>query len=207
MTAEQERGVVARITMPRRRIGRSRLTEGEPSELDEHHFNRDVAAACGAQKRTVDASSGIWGGSGECRVVTAVVLELEVALTKGTDDAVFGGGTGINRERHTRTGGPVVAIAVLLAEVAVQGRRPVGAAVESGVGAQITADLDAGIGARDKPEASAIERTDLYVFDRLGLDRKIRGLSSADSEKRRRAKNDASGDHHGCSRNLDPEEP
>src|SRR6266404_7429470 len=36
MTAEQERSVVARISMPRRRVSRSRLTEGEARELDEH---------------------------------------------------------------------------------------------------------------------------------------------------------------------------
>src|SRR5439155_16763601 len=45
MAAEQERGVVARITMPRRRVGRGRFTEGEASELDEHHFDRDIAFA------------------------------------------------------------------------------------------------------------------------------------------------------------------
>jgi len=36
---------VARITMPRRRIGRGRLTEGEAGELDEYELNRDIAAA------------------------------------------------------------------------------------------------------------------------------------------------------------------
>ena len=40
------------------------------------------------------------------------VAELEVSLTEGADDAVFGRGTGIDRQRHTRTGGEVVAIAV-----------------------------------------------------------------------------------------------
>src|ERR1700692_4239889 len=45
MTAEQERRVVARITMPRGRVSRSRLTEGEASELDEHELNCDIAAA------------------------------------------------------------------------------------------------------------------------------------------------------------------
>ena len=50
MTAEQERGVVARITVPRRRVGRSRLTEGEAGELDEHHFDRDIAAAGGVKQ-------------------------------------------------------------------------------------------------------------------------------------------------------------
>ena len=37
------------------------------------------------------------------------VLELEVGLTEGADDAVFGGGAGINRQRHTGTGGEVIA--------------------------------------------------------------------------------------------------
>src|SRR6185295_11759710 len=54
--AHQVRVVVARIAVPGRRIGRSRLTEGETSELDEHHFNRDVAAASGAEEGAVDAS-------------------------------------------------------------------------------------------------------------------------------------------------------
>jgi len=31
--------------MPRRRIGRGRLTEGEAGELDEYELNRDIAAA------------------------------------------------------------------------------------------------------------------------------------------------------------------
>src|SRR3954465_14821866 len=45
MTAEQERRVVAWITVPGRRVSRRRLTKGETSELDEHHFNGDVAFA------------------------------------------------------------------------------------------------------------------------------------------------------------------
>src|SRR4051794_20917171 len=56
MTAHQERGVVARITMPRRRIGRSRLTEGEACELDERHFNRDVTTAGIVQQVAVQAA-------------------------------------------------------------------------------------------------------------------------------------------------------
>src|ERR1700687_2218465 len=45
VAAEQERGVVARITMPRRRIGRGRFAEGEAGELDEHELDRDIAFA------------------------------------------------------------------------------------------------------------------------------------------------------------------
>src|SRR5258706_16323694 len=48
MTADQGRRVVARITMPRRRIGRGRLTEGESGELDERELDRDITAAGGA---------------------------------------------------------------------------------------------------------------------------------------------------------------
>src|SRR3977135_415669 len=45
MTAEQERRVVARVTMPGSGIGRGRLAEGEAGELDEHELNRGVAFA------------------------------------------------------------------------------------------------------------------------------------------------------------------
>ena len=33
--------------MPRRVVGRSRLTEGEACELEERHFDRDIAVADG----------------------------------------------------------------------------------------------------------------------------------------------------------------
>ena len=61
----------------------------------------------------------------------------------------------------------------MLAEITAPGRGTVGAAVEGGVGAQIAADLDAGVGARDVEEAGAVKRADPDVFDRLGLDRKV----------------------------------
>src|SRR5437763_1479558 len=51
--AHQERVVVARIAVPGRREGRSRLTEGETSELDEHHFNRNVTTTSGGEQRVV----------------------------------------------------------------------------------------------------------------------------------------------------------
>src|SRR5258706_11984056 len=130
MTAEQERGVVARITMPRCRVGRSRLTEGETGELDEHELDRDIAAAGGVKQVGVvgDDAAAVLSRNAcvEQTGIQAVRVEggatqgreLEVGLTKGADHAVFRGGTGINRERHTRTGGEVIAIAILLTEVA-----------------------------------------------------------------------------------------
>src|SRR6266487_4535206 len=108
-TAHQVRVVVARVAVPGRREGRSRLTEGETSELDEHHFNRDVTAT--------RAGEPIRSEGSKCRRVVGVsteVVELEVGLTEGADNPAFGGGTGINRQRHTRTGNEVIAETVLL---------------------------------------------------------------------------------------------
>jgi hypothetical protein len=45
IAAEQERGVVARIAMPRRGIGRGPLTEGEARSLDEQKFHDHEAVA------------------------------------------------------------------------------------------------------------------------------------------------------------------
>src|SRR5213079_1612604 len=86
-TAHQERVVVARIAVPGRRVGRSRLTEGETSELDEHHFNRDIAAACGGEQVRIEAGSR---ADRVRRVARSEVVELEVGLTEGADNAVFG---------------------------------------------------------------------------------------------------------------------
>src|SRR5262249_32903799 len=159
---------VARITVPRRCVGRSRLTESETGELDEHHFNRDVAAA-----RNVERVLGAARESKSVvRIAVAEVGELEVALTEGTDNAVFGGGAGINRQRHTRTGEEVIAVAIALARVAVIRRIAIGAVAgaERGIDTQIAAQLDAGVGARDIEETRTIQGADPHVLDRFGLD-------------------------------------
>src|SRR5205823_3225890 len=87
--------------------------------------------------------------------------ELEVALAEGADHAVFRGGAGIDRQRQTGTGGIVVAVAVVLAEIAIPGRLAVRAAIEGDVGAQIATELDAGVGAWDVEESGAIQRANL----------------------------------------------
>src|SRR5260370_22342703 len=108
-------------------------------------------------------------------------------MGEGADDAVFGGGGRINRERDTGTGGEVVAIAVgLLTEVTGPRRLIVDAAVERGVDAQITTQLDAGIGARNVEESGTIQGTNLHVLDRAGLDGKIGRLRPTHSEQTRR---------------------
>jgi hypothetical protein len=107
------------------------------------------------------------------RIGAAEIVELEAALAEGADHAVFGFGAGVDGQRHTRTGNETVAKAVLLTGIAVPVRHAVDATVEGSVHAQITADLDAGVGARDEEEAFAVERADPYIFDRLGFDRKV----------------------------------
>ena len=103
----------------------------------------------------------------------AEIVELEVPLPEGANHAVFGRSAGIERQRQTGAGNEVVAEAVLLAEVTAPGRLPVDAAVEGGVGAQIAADLDAGVGAGDEEEARAVKRANPDIFYRFGLDRKV----------------------------------
>src|SRR5258708_24093091 len=116
--ADQEGAVVARITIPGRRIGRRRLTEGEAGELQEHVLNRDIAAADARKRGIVQATQRAGGRGDNRRVATLEVLELEVALSKGTNDAVLGGGSGINRQRHTRPAVDVIAPPITLARVA-----------------------------------------------------------------------------------------
>src|SRR5258707_7065947 len=128
VAAKQERAVVARITIPRRCEGRGRLTEGETGELDEHVFNRDITAAGGAEQVQATNRRGLVDRR-RIQGVVAQRAELEVGLTKGTDDTVFSGGTGIDRQRHTGTGREVIAITVLLADITAPGRRIVDAAV------------------------------------------------------------------------------
>src|SRR5262249_56736811 len=95
---------------------------------------------------------GRGGGRGRDHVgvegVRAERFELEVALAEGADHAVFRGGAGINRDRQTGTSGEVVAITILLTEIARPCRLVVDRAVERRVNAQITTQLDAGVGAR-----------------------------------------------------------
>jgi hypothetical protein len=66
-----------------------------------------------------------------------------------------------------------------------------GTAIESDVGAQITTQLDTGVGTRNIEETGTIQRTDLHILDRFGLDWKIGRLRAADGQKsRRRAENE-----------------
>ena len=79
-----------------------------------------------------------------------------------------------------------MAIPVLLTEVSRPCRLIVDAAVERGVDAQITTQLDAGVGARNVEETGTIQGADPHVLDRFGLDGKISCLCPTHGEKTRR---------------------
>jgi hypothetical protein len=58
--------------------------------------------------------------------------------------------------------------------------------VECDFSAQVTTQLDAGVGARDVVETRTIQGADLHVFDRFGLHGEIGCLRSAHGDKTRR---------------------
>jgi hypothetical protein len=96
-------------------------------------------------------------------------------------------GEHIDGQRQTRPGGEIVPVTIHLTRIAV----PSGlilhtGAVERGVDAQITTQLDAGVGARNVEETGTIQGADLHVLDRFGLDGKISRLCPAHGEQTRR---------------------
>src|SRR5258705_6208781 len=161
-TADQERRVVvAAVAIPGQGIGRSGFTEGKTGELDEHHFDSDLAVAGRvvvqrAQERS--AVERLIGGG------AAIGAELEVTLAEGTDNAVFGGGARIERQGHAGTNidsvGETIALARLVATVTTPEWRTVDAAAIGGIDAQIATQLDAGVGARNVEETGSVNGAD-----------------------------------------------
>ena len=175
----------------------AKATEGEASVLDEQELNRGVTAARHVQQVGVVAKIGVervW-------IVGRVAqrIELEIGLAESADHAVLGRGTCIDRERQTRTGGQDVVITVALTGIAVPGRLVLHAsAVERGIDAQIAAELDAGVGARDVEESRTVQRADPHVFDRFGLHGKISRLCPSHGDETRRRAEDKALNHLHC---------
>src|SRR5262249_19520969 len=129
VAADQERGVVAGITVPGRCVRRGRLTEGKAGELEEHVLNRDIAVARAVKQGRVEAAEVARRGGYNARVRRPEVVVLPVDLTEGANDAIFGGSAGIKCHRHTRTGMEIVDEAIALATIAGIERLTVNAAV------------------------------------------------------------------------------
>src|SRR4051812_9317002 len=86
---------------------------------------------------------------------------LPIALAKGADHAIFGRGTGVDRDRHARAPVESVGVPATRAACAVPVRIVVGAAVNRQIGAQIAAKLDAGVRAGNVEKSRAVKGTDL----------------------------------------------
>ena len=160
-----------------------RLTHREASELDEGVVH--------AERTTSHLSAASSGGvvaviSGGSATAVATAGPTERRIEERADHAVFRRGTGVNVEVFTSPHGVIVAEGVVRARDAgiVAGVDAVG--VQRDLSAQITTQLDAGVGAGDVVETRAVERTNLHVFDRLGLHGKIGCLRSAHGDQTRR---------------------
>src|SRR5262249_51706897 len=95
----------------------------------------------------------------------------------GTQRAVFGLGTGIDRRNEAVAEQRVVRVGAVVACAAARDvRRDATAGVEVHFGADPTTDLDTSVGAGDVEEPGSVDAADLHVFDRLGLNGKIGSL-------------------------------
>ncbi|GCC42632.1 hypothetical protein chiPu_0026630, partial [Chiloscyllium punctatum] len=194
--ADEAVEIVARIVGPRRRELRDRLTHGEAGELDEGVIDADRAGGDTARAGVVRSSrrSDRRVDRRACRGARAIAVRgpAEGRIEEGANHAVFGRGAGVDVQVFTRTPGVAVGEAVLRTAGAGVVAGVIRVGVRQNVDAQIAAQLDAGVGARNKVEARTIERADLDVLDCLGLDRKVgRHGSAARGENCRRAQQKA----------------
>ena len=189
--------VVSRIVGPRGRELRDCLTHREAGELDEGVVDAERTAGDRAgvgvlrgrsgRNRSAAAEGLVNGRTGRCGVAAvAAGRPGEGRIEIGANHAVFGRGARIDVEIFTGTSGVVVGIAVAGASDAADLTVVHAVGVQRGFNAQITTQLDAGVGAGDVVETRTIKRADPHVLDRFGLDGKISCLSPTHGEQTRR---------------------
>src|SRR6185437_4234011 len=112
--------------------------------------------------RRADTVTGIAQAvGGIARTLTVVVGRRDEHIA--AQRAVVGLRTRIQSDRRPR---PPIIVAVAARITVRERRRERTVGIDVNFGAQITADLDAGIGAGDIVEAGAVERADLHVLSR-----------------------------------------
>src|SRR5260370_22041437 len=94
-----------RKTQPGRREGRGTFPKREPIKLKKEVCNRNIDSSRGVQQSAVEAVAQ--DGRGDRRSTQSV--KLKIGAPESADYAVFGGGSRIDRQRHT---GPTRKIAV-----------------------------------------------------------------------------------------------
>src|SRR6267142_49848 len=107
-------------------------------------------------------------------------------IGESADYAVLGRGARIDGEVHTSAAGEVIAKPVPRTIRCAILKAIIVAGVGHHVGAQIAAELDAGISARHVVETGTIQGADPHVFDRFGLYGKISCLCPAHGDQTRR---------------------
>ncbi|GCC45910.1 hypothetical protein chiPu_0030288, partial [Chiloscyllium punctatum] len=196
--ADEAVEVVARIVGPRSRELRDCLTHREAGELDEGVVDANRTACNRTGVRVVRGlNRADRGVNGRTVALAGVGIRSprERRIEEGTDDTVFGRSTRIDVQVFTRAPGVAVGEPV----VCTAGTRGVAGVirvrVHDDVGAQVAAQLDTGVGARDVIETGTIQGANLHVLDRFGLDGKIGRLSSADRDECRRRAEDKALNH------------
>ncbi len=185
--ADETVEVVARIVGPRSVERGNRLTHREPSELDERMVDADRAASDTTVRGVSNGRCAAVNGGARERRVSGVRTRgpRERRIEERADHAVFGRGARIDGQILTGTSGVIVRQAVLSAQLC--GVRTVEhRSVESSFNAQITTQLDAGVGAGDVVETRTIQGADPHVLDRFGLDGKVRSLCPTHGDQSRR---------------------
>src|SRR3954454_4210118 len=176
-TANQGVEVVGGIVPPRGVELGIGLTHREAGELNEGVVNADGIAARDARvlaraKRAGDVA--VRRGPAEGRIPV------------GADHAVLGRGARIDVEVLARTRGVVVCQAVMRTSSTADTLSAWTRAAELRFDAQITTQLDAGVGAWNVEKSGTIQGADPHVLDRFGLDGKISCLSPAHGDTTRR---------------------
>ncbi len=151
------------------------LTHREAGELDEGIVD--------AERTASDAITRIRGSRTGVSRITRGPGEGRIPV--GADHAVLGRGARIDVQVFAGASLKVVAHAVLRTNGAVIGATINAASVEASLDAQITTQLDAGVGARDVVESGTIQGADPHVFDRFGLYGKIGRLCPTQSDQTR----------------------
>src|SRR5262249_54560834 len=151
---------------------------------NEKILDGNIAAAGRVEQVRVVAEVGVRA----VRIERAAIEggELQFGRTEGSHDAVFSGGGSIDLQQEEGAGGEKIVIEGWRPGIAVPGGRAVGAGrIEGDVGADVAADLDAGVGAGNVEEAGAIERADFDILYRFGLDRKVGCLRATRDQQAR----------------------
>src|SRR6185437_12340229 len=191
-TTDETVEVVAGIVRPGSAERRDGFTHREASELDEGVVHADRTSRDRASVGVVRSRAERGGSDRRVNGAAGAVASIGIGrpgegrIEEGANHAVFGGGARIDVQVFTGTPGVGVGEAI----VRCAGTRGVAGVdrvrIDRNFGAQVAAELDAGVRAGNVVEPSTVQGTDPHVFDRFGLYGKIGCLCPAHGDETRR---------------------